>query len=125
MTIEIAKGLRAVLYYQRTFVQRNTGERHVFSCANDGRVSTDDAEYQKCMTPAFYDAGVIEMFSYGLASIAIGHCFCGAEIVLDGSSNTCKFCWSTYNEKGEFLAPEKLRDTVNFVDAQQGANLAR
>lgn len=101
-----------VVSYVRQFSWRDTPSAGFsFECSEDGEVKTPEHEagrenLKKCLDGTYdvIDNGV-QSWPHSYVEPAVGRCVCGAEVVLEGFTNTCDKCERDYNSSGQELAP--------------------
>jgi len=96
--------------YHLSFAWKNGGScGFAFSCDKDGNLLQDKNEtalsnYNKCISGEFdvvFEG--IQTYEWTYVRPAIGECFCGEEVELDGFTNSCS-CGRDYNSSGQLLA---------------------
>ena len=89
------------------------GSGFSFACDEEGHVLTSVLEplaYEnllKCQQASpdeIVDKGVVK-YERDIKIDAIGECYCGAHVYLDGFTNPCPDCNRDYNWRGDLLAP--------------------
>jgi hypothetical protein len=99
--------------YERSFAWRDYHHLSAgfsFSCDADGNflpmVPAAEANLQRCLDGTYdvIDEG-IRCRKWTHTEPAVGQCRCGAEVELDGFTNTCDNCHADYNWAGQLLAP--------------------
>lgn len=83
-----------------------------FDCTADGTVLLDAlqpeglANLRKCEDGTHaVDSPVIERAAWSYWEPGLLRCHCGAEVYLDGFTNTCDNCGADYDSRGNRLAP--------------------
>jgi len=101
--------------YTLTFAWRDDdGAGFGFDCDADGNVDVavlnPDARknYERCLDGTYdVDPTGVAAWHGSYREPAIGLCSCGAEVELEGFTNTCPGCGTDYNWGGQELAPRE------------------
>ena len=80
-------------------------QRRSYDACMSGQIAVTDYAGEPAQIRRVIDCGVLDV-SYSYREPAIGRCSCGADVSLDGFTNTCR-CGADYNSAGQHLAPRE------------------
>lgn len=90
--------------------RNDPGAGFSFDCAEDGipylRNPAAAENYRKCVDGSFdVVAHGVSRWESSYRVPAVGKCYCGGLVTLEGFTNTCDSCERDYNSGGQLLAP--------------------